>query len=536
MPKRRSLRARPGISRFRRIASSASCPSPTARTRRCASYCAKRWRRFRTSATAGASPGSSTACTASRPTPRATSTRRRLTKASACRSSSTRASARWREAKACCGRVRDAEHTRECRRQPAQGTQANARGRRLFRRRLDQRRVGGAPRSPRLVSRGLRGLYGREPPGAARHRAAGHDGHAPGKRAVRRAARAARARPPRRNLGLERNRSERPERQPLWRQARPCLHRRQRPDRSGDHRRDGQRRPRGQHVDVRAPGARIVRILSAQSPMTERKHARTKAYQSAGFLNSKDARALRILSEYLEPKSRFDHHKVDDTIVFMGSARIKSREAAEEMLREAWSAKDRERAQMALKMSAYYEAARELAYRLTTWSKELDREERRFVVCTGGGPGIMEAANRGAAEARGLNVGLTISIPAEEFDNPYVTRELSFHFHYFFMRKFWFAYLAKAVIVFPGGYGTLDELFELLTLVQTRKMKKPMPIVLFGTEYWHEVIDFDALARHATIYFGDIEPMHRTDSVDDAYGWIVAQLAEKALGQPGATL
>jgi len=187
-------------------------------------------------------------------------------------------------------------------------------------------------------------------------------------------------------------------------------------------------------------------------------------------------------------------------------------------------------------MSAYYEAARELATRLTTWSKELDRVERRFVVCTGGGPGIMEAANRGAAEAKGMNVGLTISLPAEEFDNPYVTRELAFHFHYFFMRKFWFSYLAKAVIVFPGGYGTLDELFELLTLVQTRKMKKPMPIVLFGTEYWREVIDFDALARHGTIDAKDIELVYRTDSVDDAYDWIVAQLAEKALAQPGATL
>ncbi len=255
--------------------------------------------------------------------------------------------------------------------------------------------------------------------------------------------------------------------------------------------------------------------------MSSRKRSQTKAYQDPGFLNSKDARALRILSEYLEPKSRFDHHKVDDTIVFMGSARIKSRETAEEMLRKA---KD------------YYEAARELATRLTTWSKELDRVERRFVVCTGGGPGIMEAANRGAAEAKGLNVGLTISLPAEEFDNPYVTRELAFHFHYFFMRKFWFSYLAKAVIVFPGGYGTLDELFELLTLVQTRKMRKPLPIVLFGTEYWREVIDFDALARHGTIDAADIELVHRTDSVDDAYDWIVAQLAEKALAQPGATL
>src|SRR5437588_93000 len=210
--------------------------------------------------------------------------------------------------------------------------------------------------------------------------------------------------------------------------------------------------------------------------MTERPKRPAQAYRNPGFLNSKDARELRILAEYLEPKSRFDYHKVDDTIVFMGSARIKSRETAEEMLKQAQAGhSDVERARMALKMSVYYEAARELANRLTKWSKELDHEERRFVVCTGGGPGIMEAANRGAAEAKGMNVGLTISIPAPEFDNPYVTRELSFHFHYFFMRKFWFAYLAKAVIVMPGGYGTMDELFELLTLVQTRKMKKPMP-------------------------------------------------------------
>ena len=271
--------------------------------------------------------------------------------------------------------------------------------------------------------------------------------------------------------------------------------------------------------------------------MTERKRASTKAYQHPGFLNSKDARPLRILSEYLEPKSRFDHYKIDDTIEFMGSARIKSRETAEEMVRKAQGGDgDVERAHTALRMSAYYEAACELASRLTNWSKELDRVERRFVVCTGGGPGIMEAANRGAAEAHGLNVGLTISIPVEEFDNRYVTRELAFHFHYFFMRKFWFAYLAKAVIVFPGGYGTLDELFELLTLVQTRKMSKPMPIVLFGTEYWREVVNFDALARHGMIDPRDIELVHRTDSVDDAYEWIVRQLAEKALGQPGATL
>ena len=270
--------------------------------------------------------------------------------------------------------------------------------------------------------------------------------------------------------------------------------------------------------------------------MTARKHAQTKAYENTDFLNSRDGRELRILSEYLEPKSRFDRHKVDDTIVFMGSARIKSREDAAEMVRKAKGGKDKERAETALGMSVYYEAARELASRLTKWSKALDQKERRFVVCTGGGPGIMEAANRGAAEAKGLNVGLTISIPAPEFDNPYVTRELSFHFHYFFMRKFWFAYLAKAVLVFPGGYGTMDELFELLTLVQTQKMRKPMPIVLFGTEYWNKIVDFDALARHGMISPEDIELMFRTDSVDEAYDWLVLQLAEKALAQPGATL
>ena len=271
--------------------------------------------------------------------------------------------------------------------------------------------------------------------------------------------------------------------------------------------------------------------------MNDRKRPPEHAYRNLGFLNSKDARELRILAEYLEPKSRFDYHKVEDTIVFMGSARIPSREAAEEELRVAEkTGKDVERARMALRMSVYYEAARELAFRFTRWSKELDHKEKRFVVCTGGGPGIMEAANRGAAEARGANVGLTISIPRTEFDNPYVTRELAFHFHYFFMRKFWFAYLAKAVLVFPGGYGTLDELFELLTLVQTRKLRKPMPIVLFGTEYWREVIDFDALARHGTINPEDIELMYRTDSVDEAYEWIVLRLTEHALGQPGPTL
>jgi uncharacterized protein (TIGR00730 family) len=238
---------------------------------------------------------------------------------------------------------------------------------------------------------------------------------------------------------------------------------------------------------------------------------RVKAYHNAEFINSKDARALRILAEYLEPRSRFHEHELEDTIVFFGSARTRPD-------------------------SRYYEAARQLAFRLTQWSKGLTTTERRFVVTTGGGPGIMEAANRGASEARGLTAGIGISIPVEQIDNPYITRGLSFHFHYFFMRKFWFAYLAKAMIAFPGGFGTLDELFETLTLVQTKKMKKPMPIVLFGTEYWNEVVNFDALVRHGTVSAEDLNLFHRTDSVDEAYDWLVRELTEHALGNPGAVL
>lgn len=261
------------------------------------------------------------------------------------------------------------------------------------------------------------------------------------------------------------------------------------------------------------------------------------AYHNQDFLNSRDARALRILSEYLEPKSRFDHYRIDDTIVFLGSARFVSREQAEQELRAAEAGDgDVQRARLRLEMSHYYEAARELARRLTDWSKQLVDEERRFVVCTGGGPGIMEAANRGASEAKGMNVGLTISIPIEEFDNPYITRELSFHFHYFFMRKFWFVYLAKAVVVFPGGFGTLDELFELLTLLQTRKIRKHLPVVLFGTRYWDEVINFDALIRYGTINPEDVDLLYRTDSVDDAYDYVTRHLKEYALAERGAIL
>jgi hypothetical protein len=267
--------------------------------------------------------------------------------------------------------------------------------------------------------------------------------------------------------------------------------------------------------------------------MAERRRPPVKAYSNDAFLNSKDARALRILAEYREPRSRFERSKVDDTIVFMGSARLKSREQAEAALRKAESdGGDVEKARMGLKMSAYYEAARELSSRLTQWSKTLGQKDRRFVVCTGGGPGIMEGANRGAAEAGGMNVGLTISIPSEEFDNPYVTRELAFHFHYFFMRKFWFAYLAKALVVFPGGFGTLDEMFEILTLMQTEKLGEKIQIILYGPEYWDRILNLEPMAEWGAIAPSDCTLIKRADAPEQAFELLKTHLTEHHLQKP----
>jgi len=247
-----------------------------------------------------------------------------------------------------------------------------------------------------------------------------------------------------------------------------------------------------------------------------------KAYENSAFLNSSSARSLRIQSEYLEPASRFARYRIEDTIVFMGSARTPS--GGHAGTSDAGTG------------CQYYQAARQLAFRLTEWSKQLDKEERRFVVCTGGGPGIMEAANRGASEANGVNVGLNISIPHEQSDNPFITRELSFEFHYFFMRKFWFIYLAKAIIFFPGGFGTFDELFEVLTLLQTGKIRKHLPLVLFGTAYWNEVINFDALVKHGSISREDLDLFFCTDSVDQAFEFVTHQLTNFSLSVPGARL
>ncbi|MCC5995341.1 MAG: LOG family protein [Oceanicaulis sp.] len=260
-----------------------------------------------------------------------------------------------------------------------------------------------------------------------------------------------------------------------------------------------------------------------------------EAYVNPDFMGSPDARPLRILAEYLYPKRQFEKHNVDDTILFFGSARIPSGEDAKAALDTAKAAgADTAAAERAVFMSQYYDQTRELARRLTEWSMALeDCQERRFVVCTGAGPGIMEAANRGANDAGGETVGLGITLPMEEANNPYVTPDLNFEFHYFFTRKFWFLYPAKALVLMPGGFGTLDELFETLTLLQTKKMKKRLPVVLFGSEYWDKVLNLEALADFGSINHSDLELIYRTDSVDDAFTYIVDQLCLYALPNPG---
>jgi len=219
------------------------------------------------------------------------------------------------------------------------------------------------------------------------------------------------------------------------------------------------------------------------------------AYRNDAFLDSPDARAIRMLSEYLQPYAHLRRKRIRDTVVFFGSARC-----TEDGL-----------------LGQYYRDARELARLITAWSNGMPEDGRRFVVCTGGGPGIMEAANRGAVDADGESVGLNIGLPFEQLPNKYITPELSFEFHYFFMRKFWFAYLAKALIAFPGGFGTLDELMEVLTLVQTRKLRKEIVILLYGSSYWREVINFEALARMGAIAPTDLELFQFANTPAEAF-------------------
>ena len=231
------------------------------------------------------------------------------------------------------------------------------------------------------------------------------------------------------------------------------------------------------------------------------------AYKNEEFIDGWAGRGLRILSEYYEPLQRLSHNKIRDTIVFFGSARI----------REEGS------------LSRYYAEARELARLVTLWSDGLEPPTRRFVVCTGGGPGIMEAANRGARDAGGLAIGFNIALPFEQMPNPFITPALNFEFHYFFMRKFWFAYLAKALIVFPGGFGTLDELSEILTLTQTQKLEKRIQIILYGTEFWKEVLNFDALVQHGMISSQDLDLFSFADTPQEAMNRLKPFLEEHYL-------
>ncbi len=263
------------------------------------------------------------------------------------------------------------------------------------------------------------------------------------------------------------------------------------------------------------------------------------AYLDPTFLDSEEARPLRILAEYLEPLGRFKRANIQDTVVFFGSARIHSREhaaqALERLRRRLGNTSDAEselhlrRGERALAWSKYYEDARELARLLTEWTMTLVSPHHRFVVASGGGPGIMEAANRGAHEAGGKTIGLNIKLPFEQGANKYISPDLHFEFHYFFMRKFWFAYLAKSLVIFPGGFGTLDEMFEILTLMQTEKLEKQIQIILYGTEYWDPIINLEPMVDWGAILDKDTHLLRRADSPQEAFELLKLHLTEHHL-------
>jgi uncharacterized protein (TIGR00730 family) len=257
------------------------------------------------------------------------------------------------------------------------------------------------------------------------------------------------------------------------------------------------------------------------------------AYMDAEFLESDDARPIRILAEYLEPLRRLKAQNIQDTVVFFGSARVHSRQDATRALdrlkkRGTRTAREHaallKRSRKAVEWSRYYEDARELAGRLARWSLSLESPRHRFVVCSGGGPGIMEAANRGAHEAGGKSIGFNIRLPFEQGANRYITEGLHFEFHYFFMRKFWFAYLAKALVIFPGGFGTLDEMFEILTLAQTQKLSKQLGVFLYGREYWEAILDLKPMAEWGAISPVDLDLLKWVNSPDEAWEQLRAHL------------
>jgi uncharacterized protein (TIGR00730 family) len=274
--------------------------------------------------------------------------------------------------------------------------------------------------------------------------------------------------------------------------------------------------------------------------MTNKLQPAPLAYQNEPFLRSPDGRILRILAEYQEPLSRFRREQIQDTVVFFGSARFRGSAAAQNNLSAAekndakapapQQEKNLKQARAAVDMARYYEDARRLAYLLTQWSIQIPARRRRFVVTTGGGPGIMEAANLGAQEAGGKTIGLNINLPFEQYPNPYITPSLNFEFHYFFMRKFWFAYLAKALVIFPGGFGTIDELFEILTLAQTDKLAKKILVVIYGSEYWHRIMNFQAFVDAGTVAPEDLNLFKFVDSPAEAFEFLRDGLTEHHLG------
>src|SRR3954447_9140127 len=272
--------------------------------------------------------------------------------------------------------------------------------------------------------------------------------------------------------------------------------------------------------------------------MTDHLNSAPVAYQNEPFLNSPDGRILRILAEYQEPLARFRREQIQDTVVFFGSARFQGREIAAENLAAVGEKnatpeqmeQDLKRAQAHVDMARYYEDARKLAHMLTKWSITIPARRHRFVVTTGGGPGIMEAANLGAFEAGGKSIGLNIQLPFEQYPNQYITPALNFQFHYFFMRKFWFAYLAKGLVIFPGGFGTMDELFEILTLAQTDKLAKKILVIIYGSEYWKRVINFQAFVDAGTVSPQDSELFKIVDSPDEAFEFLRDGLTKYHLG------
>jgi len=277
--------------------------------------------------------------------------------------------------------------------------------------------------------------------------------------------------------------------------------------------------------------------------MTDPKSAPV-AYQNEPFLSSPDGRILRILAEYQEPLARFRREQIQDTVVFFGSARFQEQKDAAQALANleknpdsaasaAQLEQDLKRAHASVDMARYYEDARKLAHMLTKWSVTIPARRHRFVVTTGGGPGIMEAANRGALEAGGRSIGLNIQLPFEQHPNQYITPSLSFQFHYFFMRKFWFAYLAKGLVIFPGGFGTMDELFEILTLAQTEKLAKKILVIIYGSEYWNKIINFQAFVDAGAVSPQDLDLFKIVDSPEEAFEFLRVGLTQYHLG--GAT-